>query len=175
MSYKSLGAVAILATLLAPGAAMAASAVATTNVNLRAGPSTAYPAVNVVGAGEGVRVHGCLNSRSWCDVSYGRQRGWMSSNYLAFIDRGRRYTGTHAVTALRAPVITFSFGKYWDDHYRGRPFCRDRDRWERRDFRDARQELRHERRDVRDARRELREERRELKDARKRVEHERWR
>jgi len=72
-------------------------------------------------------------------------------------------------------VITFSFGKYWDDHYRGRPFYRDRDRWERRDFRDARQELRHERRDVRDARRELREERRELKDARKRVEHERWR
>jgi len=187
MSYKSFGAVALLATLLAPGAAMAASAIATTNVNLRAGPSTEYPAVNVVGAGHGVTVYGCLSSRSWCDVSYAGQRGWMSSNYLAFVDRGRRYTGANAVTALHAPVVTFSFGKYWDSHYRGRPFYRERDRWEHRDFRDdrrdvreeqrerrdARQDLREERRDVRDARKDLREERRDVKDVRKRFEQDR--
>jgi hypothetical protein len=33
---------------------------------------------------------------------YDGQRGWMSSNYLALVDNGRRYIGTRAVTALRA-------------------------------------------------------------------------
>ncbi|WP_309083197.1 SH3 domain-containing protein [Chelativorans sp.] len=188
MSYKTLGALALLAGICVPGAAMAAStAVATTNVNLRAGPSTEFPPVNVVAAGHGVRVHGCLSTRSWCDVSYGGQRGWMSSNYIAFVDGGQRYTGTRAISAIRAPVVTFSFGSYWDNHYRGRSFYRDRDRWERRD---ARQDVREERRerdrarrdvieerrtggDVRDARRDLREERRELRDARRHLRQER--
>ena len=190
MSHRVIGVVALFATVMAPGAASAASAIATTNVNLRAGPSTAYPAVNVVAAGTGVHVFGCLGNRSWCDVNYHGQRGWMSSNYLAFMDGGRRYVGTRAVTALRAPVVTFSFGSYWDNHYRGRPFYLDRDRWERRDRQDARREVRQERRDlerarrevrierrtggdVRDARRELREERRELRDARRDLRRER--
>jgi uncharacterized protein YraI len=159
MLYKTLGAVALLSMM--PGVASAAStAVATTDVNLRAGPSTSYPAVDVVVGGDGVRVYGCLSNRSWCDVRYAGQRGWMSSNYLAFVDSGRRYTGTRAINALRAPVISFSFGNYWDDHYRGRSFYRDRDRWDRRELRGARREVREERRDVREARQDLREERR---------------
>jgi uncharacterized protein YraI len=191
MIYKILGAVALLSTLAMPGVASAASsAIATSDVNLRAGPSISYPAVNVVGSGDGVRVYGCLSSRSWCDVAYAGQRGWMSSNYLAFVDNGRRYTGTRAITALRSPVVSFSFGNYWDTHYRGRSFYRDRDRWDRHERRDAKQDVREERRevkgarqelreerltdgDVRDARRDLREEKRELKGARKILRHER--
>lgn len=85
MSNKAFGAFIIVSALLAPAAAMAASiAVATTNVNLRTGPSTQYPVVNVVGSGDDVRVYGCLSNRSWCDVGYAGQRGWMSSNYLAY-------------------------------------------------------------------------------------------
>jgi uncharacterized protein YraI len=168
-----LGALAVLGAAALPGTASAAStAVATTNVNLRAGPSTAYPAVNVVPAGYDVRVFGCLSNRSWCDVAYGRQRGWMSSNYLAHVREGRRYTGPSVVSYIAAPTVTFSVGRYWDDHYRGRSFYRDRARWER-DFdrprRDDRRDWREDRRDDRrdwradrrDDRREWREERRE--------------
>ncbi|WP_102960408.1 SH3 domain-containing protein [Mangrovicella endophytica] len=129
MHRRLLGAAALLGAVLLPAVASAATAIAVTNVNLRAGPSTAYPPVNVVGAGDRVRVFGCLSNRSWCDVSYDGQRGWMSSNYLAYSDRGRRYTGERVVPLIGAPIITYSFGDYWDNHYRGRRFYRDRDRY----------------------------------------------
>ena len=161
MNKKILGAAALLVAAGLPGIASAAStAIATTNVNLRAGPSTGYPAVNVVSAGNSVRVYGCLSNRSWCDVSYGPQRGWMSSNYLAYVQNGRRYTGERVVGYIGAPSIGFSVGSYWDDHYRGRSFYRDRARWDRDDRREWR-ERRDRREDRRDARQEWREERRE--------------
>ncbi|WP_062014078.1 SH3 domain-containing protein [Aureimonas sp. AU4] len=121
---------ALAALVLAPEIAQAATAIATTNVNLRAGPSTRYPAVNVVQGGEDVHVFGCLANRSWCDVDFYGQRGWMSSDYLAFVRGGRRYTGPEVVGYIGAPVVTYSFGRYWDDHYRDRDFYRDRRRWD---------------------------------------------
>lgn len=172
---RTLGAIALLAAFAAPTLAhAAASAIATTDVNMRAGPSTAYPVVTVIGGGNNLTVYGCLEGGAWCDVNYRGARGWMSGNYLAYLERGPRYT---------APVVTFSFGSYWDDHYRGYGFYRDRDRYrhwrhdryddrwdrrerrwdrrdDRRDWRDERREVRQERRDVRNARQELREARR---------------
>lgn len=127
ISLKSL---ALAGVLLAPASAMAATAIATGNVNLRAGPSTAYPAVNVVPSGNSVEVFGCLSNRSWCDVDYYGQRGWMSSNYLAYVRGGRRYTGSQVIGYIGAPTVTYSFGNYWDRHYRGRDFYRDRQRWD---------------------------------------------
>lgn len=118
-----MGAAMLMGGLATPALA-AGFAVATSDVNLRAGPSTAYPAVDVVPYGEDVRVHGCLRGRAWCDVSFAGQRGWMSSNYIAFVDGGRRYVGLPAVEAIEPPVISFSFGSYWDNYYRDRPFYR---------------------------------------------------
>jgi uncharacterized protein YraI len=170
MKKTILGAAVVLAAAGLPGIASAAStAIATTNVNLRAGPSTAYPAVNVVAAGDDVRVFGCLSNRSWCDVAYGRQRGWMSSNYLAYVEAGRRYTGPRVVTRIGAPTISFSVGNYWDNHYRGRSFYRDRARWDRDDRREWRQERREDRREARQDRREDRREwRQDRRDAERR-------
>ena len=133
----------LLATVLAvsgvialtAGADAASRAFATTDVNLRAGPSTSYPAVDVVGAGDNVRVFGCLSTRSWCDVGYSGIRGWMSSNYLVEDYKVRRYTGPRVVDEIDAPIISFSVGSYWDNHYRGRNFYRDRARYDRPDFR----------------------------------------
>jgi len=170
MNKMLFAALAVASAFTLPASAQAQSrAIATTDVNLRAGPSTSYPAVNVVGAGDRVRVFGCLDTRAWCDVGYDGQRGWMSSNYLADA-RERRYTGPRYVDRMDAPVISFSIGRYWDDHYRGRNFYRDRDRYDdrrgrdRRDFdrrddrRDARRDFREDRRDDR---REFREDRRD--------------
>lgn len=139
MRNKLLGAAALLAAALVPGIASAAgTAIATGNVNLRAGPSTGYPAVNVVPRGEDVRVHGCLSNRSWCDVSFYGQRGWMSSNYIAFVNGGRRYVGAPAIRYIEAPTVTFTVGDYWERNYRNRDFYRDRARWAaRRDLYDG--------------------------------------
>lgn len=159
---------------LTAGANAASRAFTTADVNLRAGPSTSYPAVDVVGAGDRVRVFGCLSTRAWCDVGYSGIRGWMSSSYLVEDSRARRYTGRRVVEEIDAPIISFSVGNYWDDHYRGRGFYRERARYSRPDFRDdrgpdrrdfkerrreERREFRQDRReDRRDARRERREE-----------------
>ena len=127
---KTLLAAAALASAVAipAGAAHASEkAVATTNVNLRAGPSTDYPVVDVLVAGEGLRVFGCLQTRSWCDVRFRGQRGWISANYIALT--GGNYSGRHDFDPYSAPVITFSVDNYWGDHYRSRNFYRDRDRF----------------------------------------------
>lgn len=169
---RTLRAITLLAALAVPGLAhAAASAVATADVNLRAGPSTSYPVVTVVGGGNNVTVYGCLEGGRWCDVTYRGARGWIAANYLAYLQNGRRYT-TDVPRRLSAPVVTFSFGTYWDNYYTHRDFYRHRDRYrhghydrhrERRyDHRDRYD--RHERdRDRREARREWREERREAR------------
>lgn len=166
---RSLRFLVIVGAVSFAGPTMAASAIATTDVNLRAGPSTSYPVVDVVRGGDDVRVFGCLNTRSWCDVGFDGQRGWMSSNYLATTVERRRYRGPEVVGRIGAPTIGFSIGGYWGDHYRSRSFYRDRDRYDRRDRADRR-EFRQERRDVREQRRDVRDARRDLRDARRRGE-----
>ncbi|MEF2072072.1 SH3 domain-containing protein [Consotaella aegiceratis] len=131
MLKRAIAAIVMTGAVSLPAAAWAqASAIATADVNLRAGPSTRYPVITVVRNRDNVTVYGCLQSRSWCDVGYYGARGWMSSNYLAYLDNGRRYTGAAIVPRMHAPIVTFSFGNYWDRYYRDRPFYRDRDRWD---------------------------------------------
>lgn len=55
-------------------------AIATTNVNMRFGPSTNYQVVAVVRAGEQVQVSRCTGG--WCLVDFGRDRGWISQSFL---------------------------------------------------------------------------------------------
>jgi len=55
------GAAVVLASFLTAGVAVAATpAVAVTNVNLRAGPSTSFPTVVTVPAGATLATHGCF-------------------------------------------------------------------------------------------------------------------
>ena len=154
---------------LTGGADAASRAFATTDVNLRAGPSTSYPAVDVVSAGDNVRVFGCLSTRSWCDVGYSGIRGWMSSDYLVEDYKVRRYHGPRVVDEINAPIVSFSVDRYWDNHYRGRNFYRDRARYDRPDFRPDRGPDRGDLRDRRhDDRRDFRDERRDdRRDARR--------
>ena len=151
-----------LAALLSLGLSSIAAAVpgyATGNVNLRAGPGTNYPVVTTLSAGTGLEIYGCLSGYSWCDVNWRGYRGWVSSNYIEAAYQDRRVY----VREVAPPVVSFSFG-YWDDHYSGRSWYRDRDRYfdyDRSDRRDRREVRRERREDRREARREFREERRE--------------
>lgn len=105
----------------------------TANVNMRSGPSTGYPAVTVIPVGAPVTIYGCMSSVNWCDVAFAGGRGWVSGNYVQAAYRQRRVeVGPRYYQPLGIPTVTFEVGNYWDRHYRGRDFYRDRDRWDRR-------------------------------------------
>lgn len=80
------------------GAAMAAQAVATTNVNVRSGPGSGYAAIDTLRRNEVVDVTNCRGG--WCYVEKAGPDGWVSANYLQ--GARDRYSSQ--------PSINFSFG-----------------------------------------------------------------
>jgi uncharacterized protein YraI len=127
-----------LATLLAAPSTHAAeqAATITQSVNVRAGPDRFFPAVTWLLSGTPVTVVGCVESWRWCDVIYGRERGWVYTRQLGVASGGSVVTVRDGGPALGVPAITFSLGEYWDAHYRGRPWAANQaywqTRWERR-------------------------------------------
>jgi len=69
----------------ATSAAFAVSAVATTSVNVRSGPSTGYQVVDTLYPGEQVEVSECQGG--WCYVQHPGPDGWVSGNYLDIANR----------------------------------------------------------------------------------------
>lgn len=86
------------------GAAFAAPAIATSNVNVRSGPGTNYQAINTLLRGDRVDVEGC--QAGWCYVDGHGVEGWVSWRYLAESSRPSR----------PATVFQFNFGSppRWD-------------------------------------------------------------
>lgn len=132
-TYLLSAAAALCALVAVPSIADAAvRGFSTANVNMRSGPSTAYPAVTVIPVGAPVTIHGCMSSVNWCDVAFAGGRGWVSGNYVQAAYQQRRVNvGPRYYQPLGIPTVTFQVGNYWDRHYRGRDFYRDRDRWDR--------------------------------------------
>lgn len=106
------------------------TAYTTSMVTLQSGPAPDYPAVGTFGANTPVTLYGCLDGYYWCDVSYQDARGWVDGQALAFPYEDRRVPVAVYGPELSLPVVTFSFGNYWQDHYRGRPFFAERERFE---------------------------------------------
>ncbi|WP_156254779.1 SH3 domain-containing protein [Sandarakinorhabdus oryzae] len=98
---------------------------------LRAGPDVAYPRIGVARARMRVTVFGCLRDWTWCDVAVGRDRGWLSSKHIGTRYRGRLQSLASIAPGMGVGVRNFSFGRYWDEHYRNQPFYAERGRWER--------------------------------------------
>ena len=121
----------------------------TTAVYLRTGPDTGYPAAAVVPAGATVVVHGCLAGWSWCDVSWGPNRGWLAGMFLAAHYQNRPVPYGYYAPRAGVPVVTFLFGNYWDRHYRGRTWYNQRGHYERYDYRNRRWPQGYDRRDRR--------------------------
>ncbi|ATR22596.1 putative membrane spanning protein [Roseomonas mucosa] len=109
--------------------ASAAPGYATGDVNLRAGPGTAYPRVAMIGAGAPLEIFGCLDGYNWCDVGAGGMRGWVSGSYLQYAYQGRRVLIPEYGPRIGVPIVTFDFGDYWGRYYRGRPWYSPHDRW----------------------------------------------
>lgn len=125
---RALGLVAGL--VCGSAAAMAAPGFSTGNVNMRAGPDTAYPRVAVIPRGQPVEIVGCLENQSWCDVIWGRNRGWVFGEYLGFVYQGRQVLVPEYAPVIGIPVVGFSFGNYWGNYYRGAPWWNQYGRWQ---------------------------------------------
>ena len=119
-----------LATLLLPAAAAAQTVGLTaTSLALRAGPDFAYPQVAVLAPGAQVIVQGCLPDSTWCDVSFGGDRGWVPAQGLYFDQRGAYGPLPPVATEAGIPVVPFYFEEYWNSYYTGRPWYGERHRF----------------------------------------------
>ncbi len=101
-----------------PLSAQAGSGYLSVNLNLRAGPSVDYPVVRFAPRGAAVNVYGCVDDYGWCDVSWGGNRGWVSGQYLDYDYYERRVPVIDYGPRLGLGLISFSFGNYWNNHYR---------------------------------------------------------
>ena len=73
--------IAVAALVGSSVAALAAPAVATSNVNVRSGAGTGYGVVDVLRRGESVDIDYCRGS--WCFVEKSGPDGWVSASYLS--------------------------------------------------------------------------------------------
>lgn len=125
----AVAAVALGAAMFAAPASAAVSGVATDRLQLKAGPDYDYPTVAYVRSGTQLRINGCLNDWSWCDVATPRGRGWVVGDDVAAVREGRRIAYG---MPWGVPTLSFSVGTYWDRYYKDRSFYRERDNWDRR-------------------------------------------
>jgi uncharacterized protein YraI len=122
----------VAGALGSPATASADDAMTTVELNLRAGPSTEFPVVDVIPDGGEVDIHGCVKDYQWCDVTWRYSRGWVYADYLRYYYDGAYVPLIEYGPRISLPIVSFSIGTYWDDYYSGKPWFHQRARW--RDF-----------------------------------------
>lgn len=117
--------------LVLPVAAAAQEAFARGTVNLRAGPSGDYPLVARLGHGQPFEVLGCTSGYAWCDVVLpDGVRGWVyAANIDYAYDDDRRVPLATYGAIIGVPIVGFTIGNYWSNHYRDRPWYGERRWW----------------------------------------------
>jgi len=111
------------------GVAAAQNAVTARPASVHAGPDQSYPLVAHLDPGAPVLVNGCLDDWSWCDVSFGDDRGWVYAPVLSYDYQGGVVPLYDYAPSLGIPVVVFSVGPYWDHYYRSRPWYSQRATW----------------------------------------------
>jgi uncharacterized protein YraI len=100
---------ALVALVLGTAAATAGGAVASTVVNVRAGPGSGFPVIDVLGAGQRVRVDHCRGP--WCLIRQPGPDGWVDANYITT----RRHYRNHGYTEN----VEHDAGHYAGGYYGG--------------------------------------------------------
>lgn len=126
-SIITLAALIAAAVPLAPAIAQSMHATTSGPTRLYSGPQRDYPSVRTLRRGSMVNLQGCLRDWSWCDVTYRGERGWIAGDALRIRHDGRR---RGIASGMGIGVTTFAFGSYWDNHYQGRRFYGERQRWQ---------------------------------------------
>lgn len=118
-----LGAIAAVLVAVMSGPALAATRGATVSgVNLRAGPGTWYPVVMAMPPSAALTIYGCLDAASWCDVSWGGARGWVSSNYVRVYYQGESVVLSPALIPMIGLTVVAFNQAYWNNHYASQPW-----------------------------------------------------
>jgi uncharacterized protein YraI len=106
-----------------PLAAAAQQAFTRGSVNLRAGPSSAYPLVALLAPGQPLQVMGCTAGYGWCDVVLpDGLRGWAYAGSLDYAYEEQHVPLAAYGAVIGVPIVTFAIGSYWGDYYRDRPW-----------------------------------------------------
>jgi uncharacterized protein YraI len=113
----------------APLAAQAVEGWVVDDISLQAGPDPAYPSIVELDAGTPVSIEGCINGWTWCDVIAGADRGWVPGTFLEEDFGGQRVVVIDYGPRIGIPVVSFSLGLYWEQHYHNRPFYAQREQW----------------------------------------------
>jgi len=114
--------------------AMAAEAYLVDNTDLYAGPDVDYPQISSLPAGMPVSVYGCTSGWEWCDVQANQDRGWVSGEFLQYEYQNQRVILPSYGAQIGIPIVAFSLGVYWQEHYRSRPWYGQREEWSHRSF-----------------------------------------
>jgi uncharacterized protein YraI len=126
--WRWIGAAALAMTM--PLAASAQEAFARGAVNLRAGPSGDYPLVARLGPGQPFDLLGCTRGYAWCDVVLpDGLRGWVYAGSIDYAYDRQRVPLASYGAMIGVPIVGFTIGNYWGDHYRDRPWYREQRYW----------------------------------------------
>lgn len=115
--------------LCAPLAAQAVEGWVVDDISLQAGPDPAYPSITELSAGTPVSIQACIDGWTWCDVIAGADRGWVPGTFLEEDYGGQRVVVIDYGPRIGIPIVGFSLGVYWDQHYHNRPFYAQRQQW----------------------------------------------
>ena len=129
MKYLKLVAGLTVALAALPGVSQAQLAYAAKQVNLRAGPGMEYPVVAILLAGVPVTVQGCVADYRWCDVEAGPSRGWVYGANIVYPYQGSNVPVINYGAMIGIGILAYSVASYWDQHYVGRPWYPQRQRW----------------------------------------------
>jgi uncharacterized protein YraI len=93
---------------LLTGSAMAdVAAVATTDLNVRAGPGTEFQVIGVIGGGQPVAIQGCVENAKWCSIGLEGGDGWVYSDYLAADVSGQQVIVTERPAEFEVPTVVY--------------------------------------------------------------------
>ncbi len=129
MKYLKLVAGLTVALAALPGVSQAQLAYAAKQVNLRAGPGMEYPVIAILLAGVPVTVQGCVADYRWCDVEAGPSRGWVYGANIVYPYQGANVPVINYGAMIGIGILAYSVASYWDQHYVGRPWYPQRQRW----------------------------------------------
>lgn len=107
MTKRSLLAMTAAGLMAAAPALAQVSAMAATDLNLRAGPGGDQAILAVIPANGEVMVDGCLEAANWCQVTFEGTTGWAYGEYLNAMVEEQPVVVLESREALAVPTVTF--------------------------------------------------------------------